>query len=128
MRDDVRDWIALSLTTGIGPMTAQKVLKRFGFPGAVFRANRQQFEGIGLSEDTREAILSQNGYREADAQLLWLQQQGASAITIQDAEYPLHLREIPDPPIVLYFKGDLTSALEQPCVAIVGARHCSTYG
>lgn len=128
MRDDVRDWIALSLTTGIGPMTAQKVLKRFGFPGAAFRASRQQFEGVGLSEDTREAILSQDGYREADTQLLWLQQHGASAITIQDAEYPLHLREIPDPPIVLYFKGDLTSALEQPCVAIVGARHCSTYG
>lgn len=52
---------------------------------------------------------------------------GAGILSINDAEYPEHLAGIPDPPTILYYKGDL-SIVKEPGVAIVGTRRCSPYG
>ncbi len=128
MRDDIREWIALSLTRGVGPATAKKLLDRFGFPGAVFRARREQLEAAGVRGETIDHLLSGDPFAEADRQLTALDRCDATATTLADENYPKPLREIPDPPIVLSFRGDLDAALEQPCVAIVGSRACSTYG
>ena len=53
---------------------------------------------------------------------------GGKALTLTDERYPQLLRETYDPPIVIYCLGDLTAALSQPAIAIVGSRRCSTYG
>lgn len=128
MRPDLREWIALSLTSGVGPVIARKILERFGYPGAFFRATRSQLDGLGLREETFNELASGSPLEEAEKQLLFLEKHSATALTLEDEDYPEHLRKIYDPPIVLYFRGDLKETLEQPCVAIVGSRQCSTYG
>src|SRR5205085_12050648 len=65
---------------------------------------------------------------KANAEIERLEQLNARVITLEDEDYPGLLREIHDPPIALYVRGDLTKAYAQPCLAIVGSRRCSTYG
>src|SRR5581483_4296127 len=62
------------------------------------------------------------------AEIERLEQLNARVITLEDEDYPELLREIHDPPIALYVRGDLTKAYARPCLAVVGSRRCSTYG
>ncbi len=128
MQTDVLDWIALNLTPGIGPVIGRKLLNHFGFPGAVFRATRSQLESLGLKGETVASLIRKTSFPEAETQVAALERSGGGALTLTDEGYPDLLREIHDAPLVLYFKGALEAALAQPRVAVVGSRHCSTYG
>lgn len=128
MQTDLLDWIALNLTPGIGPVIGRKLLNYFGFPAAVFRASRGQLVEFGLKTETAGAISDKTAFFGAERQLDALVRSGGRGITLNDSEYPEGLREIHDAPLVLYVKGDWNGAMTQPRVAIVGSRHCSTYG
>ncbi|HEV2666211.1 MAG TPA: DNA-processing protein DprA, partial [Blastocatellia bacterium] len=65
---------------------------------------------------------------KANAEIERLERLGAVVITLEDEDYPPLLREIYDPPIALYIRGDLKRACARPCIAVVGSRRCSTYG
>ena len=54
--------------------------------------------------------------------------EGADVLALDDGAYPALLREIPDPPVTLYVRGQWRACLEAPCVGVVGSRRCSTYG
>jgi DNA processing protein len=54
--------------------------------------------------------------------------EGADVLVLDDGNYPALLREIADPPVTLYVRGEWEAATEAPCVALVGSRRCSTYG
>jgi DNA processing protein len=71
---------------------------------------------------------SREVHDRAAAQLRALAEIGGAVITLDDARYPALLRETYDPPILLYVKGDFERAIAQPAIAVVGSRHCSTYG
>lgn len=128
MQTDLIDWIALNLTPGIGPVIGRKLLNHFGFPGSVFRASRGQLLEFGIKAEVAGAILEKAAYFEAERQLDALSRSGGWGITLNDPDYPDGLREIHDAPLVFYGRGDWTGAMAQPRVAIVGSRHCSTYG
>jgi DNA processing protein len=128
MREDLLDWIALTLTAGVGPVIGRKLLDRFGFPGAALRASREQLAGFGLREETFDDLASGAPYAEAERQLAALEKSGGVALVFHDEEYPSLLRETHDAPLTLYGLGDVQAALARPCVAVVGARQCSTYG
>ncbi len=128
MRTDLTDWIALNMVRRIGPRTANLLLDQFGSPSGVFTASRHDLVGAGLKPDTISELHESGILDKAGAEIERLEQMGARVITIDDEDYPPLLREIYDPPIALYVRGDLQRACERPCLAVVGSRRCSTYG
>ncbi|MFN0107478.1 MAG: DNA-processing protein DprA [Blastocatellia bacterium] len=128
MRADLADWIALNMVRGVGPRTANQLLSRFGSPAGVFAASRLALGKEGLKPDTVEELKDSSILEKANAEIERLEKLNAEVITLEDDEYPDLLREIHDPPIALYVRGDLKKAMERPALALVGSRRCSTYG
>src|SRR2546429_3026833 len=124
----MRNWVALNMTPGIGPRAAAKLLERFGSAEAVYGATRAQLEQVRLLPEAVESIMARNLHDKAEAEIKKVHELGADVLVLDDGVYPSLLREIYDPPIVLYVKGAWAECLDQPCVAIVGSRRCSTYG
>ncbi len=128
MRADLADWIALNMIRGIGPRTANQLIDRFGSPAQVFAASRLSLEKEGLKPETIRELHDSEILEKANAEIERLERLGAVVITLEDEDYPPPLREIYDPPIALYVRGDLKKACARPCLAVVGSRRCSTYG
>jgi DNA processing protein len=124
----MRDWIALNMTPGIGPRAAAKLLEAKGSPDAVFGAARAELERLRLRPEAIESIIARDQHENADTEIKRVAEMGGEVLILDDGIYPALLREIYDPPITLYVKGAWQECLDQPCVAIVGSRKCSTYG
>jgi DNA processing protein len=122
------NWISLNMTPGVGPRAATKLLERFGSPDAVFQARRTELESLRIKPETIESILKNEFAEKAVAELENVKQLGGDILILDDGSYPTLLREIADPPITLYVRGDWQPCFEQPCVAVIGSRMCSTYG
>ncbi|MBX7055936.1 MAG: DNA-processing protein DprA [Pyrinomonadaceae bacterium] len=121
-------WIALNMTPGIGPRSATLLIERFGSPESVFHATRAELESLRLKPESIESILKHEFHDRAVVELDRVKSLGGDVLILDDGSYPGLLREIPDPPIVLYVKGDWQACLDQPCVGVIGSRMCSTYG
>ncbi|MGA9769153.1 MAG: DNA-processing protein DprA [Blastocatellia bacterium] len=126
--NSIRDFIALTFVTGVGSRTAALLIDRFGSPAACFAQSVSALESFGLKRDTIAAMKSAGPREQASKQLEELDRVGADVLTLTDPRYPDLLRETYDPPIVLYAKGDFDRAMSQPSIAVIGSRHCSTYG
>lgn len=121
------DWIALGLLTSDCPRIIPRILSRFPRPTDILRASREDLKSLGLGEDVlrdgpSEALLE----RAADEERR-LRGLGGKAVGWGGEEYPFLLRQIPDPPLVLFVLGD-AGVLAGPAVGIVGARNPSAYG
>ncbi len=124
----MREWIALNMTPGIGPRAAAKLLERFGSAAAVYRATRAELERVRLLPEAVDSIIARDTHDRAEGEIEAVRKLGGDILILDDGVYPALLREIYDPPITLYVKGAWSECLDQPCVAIVGSRRCSTYG
>jgi DNA processing protein len=124
----MRDWVALNMTPGIGPRAAAKLLERFGSAEAVYSATRAELEKLRLIPEAVDSIIARDLFARAEAEIETVRKLGADLLILDDGVYPDLLREIYDPPITLYVKGAWEACLDQPCVAVVGSRRCSTYG
>lgn len=124
----MKDWIALNMTPGVGPRAAARLLERFGSAEAVFAALRAELERLRLRPEAVESIFLRDRHAEAERELERTHELGADVLILDDGTYPVLLREIADPPITLYVRGDWMACLDAPCVAMVGSRRCSTYG
>lgn len=124
----MRDWVALNMTPGVGPRAAAKLLERFGSAEAVYAAPRAELEKVRLPPETVDSIIARDMHQRAEAEIENVRTLGAEILILDDGVYPSLLREIYDPPVVLYVTGEWATCLDQPCVAIVGSRRSSTYG
>jgi DNA processing protein len=124
----IRDWVELNMTPGIGPRAAAKLLERFGSAEAVFSATRTELEQLRLAPEPVDTIISRKLRFTAEAEIAAVRKLGGDVLLLDDGVYPSSLREIYDPPIVLYVKGAWSECLDQPCIGVVGSRRCSTYG
>lgn len=122
------DWIALNMTPGVGPRAATKLLERFGSAAAVFAARRPELEQLRLKPETLDSLLKKEFHSRAEIELARVKDIGGDVLILDDGSYPELLREIDDPPPVLYVKGDWQACVDQPAVGIIGSRMCSTYG
>ncbi len=122
------DWISLSLTPGLGVTGLWRLINHFKSPGAVLAASRKQLLQIpGIRESQIAGFFSgDNGHRGAE-ELQRLKVRGGSAISYENPLYPKQLKELADPPPVLYILGD-PHLLVTPSVAIVGSRAATAYG
>lgn len=124
---DLEDWVRLSRLE-LPPRRANALLDLFGSPAEVFRASREQLEEVpGLAPSSIDRILSPPTPAEVAADLRTAEKLQVTLLPRDDPRYPPRLREIYDPPVLLYLRGALEEA-DRHSVAIVGSRRASSYG
>jgi DNA processing protein len=120
-------WLALTLVPGLGTRTANKLLDRFRTPQAIFRSSRTELETAGISGVVAQSIASGCTFDDAATQQQKMMEAGAVAITIGDPRYPQALREIYDPPLLLFARGRI-ELLHSISLGVVGTRRPTPYG
>ncbi len=120
-------WLALALTPSLGPGRARHLVERFGSVDNVFRATLTELEGAGLPAAAAQALALGKSMEAAQEEMIRAAAAGAEILTLDSAVYPQRLRQIYDPPVVLYVRG-AADILSQPGVAVVGTRHPTPYG
>jgi DNA processing protein len=126
-REEELYWLALKLVPGLGTRTSVKLLERFRTPQAVFRASRTELESAGVSGAVAQSVASGTTFEDAAAQHDKMAESETVLIAMVDPRYPQLLREIFDPPIVLFARGRV-ELLESLAVAVVGTRRPTPYG
>jgi DNA processing protein len=126
-REEELHWLALKLVPGLGARTSGKLLDRFRTPQAIFRASRTELEAAGLSGSVAQSVASGCTFEDAALQQERMLQSGAIAVTIGDPRYPQPLREIFDPPILLFTRGRV-ELLQTLGLGVVGTRRPTPYG
>src|SRR5258707_955913 len=99
----------------------------FGDIERAWNANADQLRRAGLDQRSLQSLLTTRAVCDLDAELLAVEQTGARVVTLEDADYPAPLRNIPDPPALLYIKGSLLES-DQKALAVVGTRRATSYG
>ncbi len=120
-------WLALSLTPGVGAGRGRRLVESFGGIDRLFAASLTALEAAGLPAAAAQSIALGKSLDLAAAELDHARELGARVIVPGDAEYPRRLLEIYDPPLVLYLKGN-AEVIDKPGIAIVGTRHPTPYG
>ena len=126
-REEELHWLALTLIPGLGTRMAGKLLDRFRTPQAVFRASRSELEAAGISGAVAQSVSSGCSFDDALDQQRKAAERGAVVVVRSDPRYPALLREIFDPPVLLFARGRL-ELLQPYHFAIVGTRRPTTYG
>ena len=119
--------LALSLVPGLGTTRIQLLIQACGSPAHVFRLPPAQLARFRLPEEARAFISSGSALRAGEEAVSQAEKQGIRILSVFDDEYPHSLKQIFDPPLVLYCLGD-PSVLRRPAIAVVGSRRCSLYG
>lgn len=126
-RSNTHLWLALTLTPGLGPTRARKLVEGLGGIENVFRASLTELEAAGLPGHSAQSIGTGKSEELAQEELVRAASAGAEVISLEGAEFPSRLKQIYDPPCVLYIRGDV-GVLAQAGIAIVGTRHPTPYG
>lgn len=123
-------WLQLGLTQGVGPVLARRLIDRAGGAEAacaMSEAELRMVDGIGLAKSRQIHSALREAAGAVEAELVRAASLGVSLLCPEDPSYPILLKTIPDPPVVLYAKGALEPR-DLHAVAIVGSRKCSHYG
>ena len=121
-------WIWLATRTHIGERLKVDLVRRFQDPEAIYFADPGSFHDIsGLTAEGAAALADKN-LQDAEKVLWDCRRKNLRILTWQDAAYPARLKNIPDPPLVLYYKGNLPDFDALPVIGVVGTRKASAYG
>lgn len=121
-------WIWLATRPGMNDRVKAAVLEQFGDPEDAFYANADAYKTVeALTEEGAQA-LSDKSLHQAQMILEQCADKDIHILTFRDAGYPARLKNISDPPLVLYYKGRLPDFDGQPLIAVVGTRKASPYG
>jgi DNA processing protein len=126
-REDELYWIALRMVPGLGTRRTAQMLERFRTPRAIFGASRSELEGAGLAGTVAQSIASGCAFEDAAVQQQKMLEAGAFLVPIADRRYPAALREIFDPPAMLFVRGR-AELLETVMLGVVGTRRPTPYG
>ncbi|WP_432207826.1 DNA-processing protein DprA [Burkholderia pyrrocinia] len=125
----LRAWLQLGHAPGLAPAVLQALLDAFGSPAALLRASDQAIAAVSSPAAAQAVRASERDDLDArtDAALAWLDAPGNALVTLNDPAYPPRLRDLHDPPPLLYVKGRL-DLLHARSVAVVGSRHATPQG
>ncbi|MFH1644932.1 MAG: DNA-processing protein DprA [Candidatus Omnitrophota bacterium] len=127
MENYKRNLIRLNMIEGIGPIKARTLLDSFKDPQLIFKASRKSLSSvIGANSKVLEAIRS-SSEADIEKELYLINKYKVRVVSLADKGYPELLKNIYDPPVVLYVRGQL-DLRDLNCVAVVGSRVCSYYG
>jgi DNA processing protein len=118
----------MNRVSGLGAITAKRMVERFGSFAAVFEAAESDLLSVpGVGPEKARSFASDLKGARSDDELETASKKGVTLVTWVDEGYPALLKQIADPPLVLYVAGAV-SALDQPSVAVIGTRHPTVYG
>jgi len=126
-REQELHWLALKMTPGLGTRSAGQLIRKLRTPEAIFRASPSELEGHGLPRSIAQSLASGCAFEDAADQQNKLAEFGSEVLPITDPRYPARLREIYDPPVVLFARGRL-ELLDSLMIAVVGTRRPTRYG
>jgi DNA processing protein len=113
--------VALNMVEGVGPIRVRQLLEHFGEAPAILGASRNALRQVrGIGEDTAEAISNWEKNVDLTGELKRISEFGCHVVIGSDEDYPELLKQIYDPPVVLYVKGRLTER-DKNGVAMVGS-------
>lgn len=121
-------YLVLNSIRLVGPVRVRKLLEAFGSPEAILSQSVSKLaavEGIGMA--VAESIRDWEKNWDLSGELKRMRELGLRVVDCEDSDYPKLLREIYDPPLVLYYRGDF-GAVSRQGIAVVGSRHTSYYG
>jgi len=130
MNDDRRDdryWVGFNIVRGIGPTRLRALLDYFGDVEHAWHGASEELRSAGLDRRSLESLLAARAALDLDRELERIAEAGAHLLTWESPGYPRLLREIHDPPPVLYVKGRITQE-DAWAVAVVGTRRATVYG
>ena len=125
---DIENWLSLIRAEGVGPVNFQKLLQKLGSIENVLGASVAQLTKVdGIGDKTAERIVRTRGQFDVAKELELADKLGVWLVCLDDDRYPAALKQIYDPPPVMYIKGTLCRQ-DSLAVAVVGSRRCSQYG
>lgn len=118
--------LALHSIDGLGPIRLKAVLEYFKDPKLAWEVNVGEIKKIGIPSNTAQLLAETRRKLNPLEYALTIEKSGIKWLTIFDENYPKLLKQIYDPPIVLYYKGEID--WDNPCIAVVGTRKITGYG
>lgn len=125
--EDRQAWLAMVLAPGLGPKRILDAMKALKTPSQLFQLSLTELEGLRLPAESAQFLFDGKAREAAEDEWARVRQQGATLVSWSCREYPDRLREIYDPPPVLWVRGAV-ELMTRPAIAIVGTRHPSPYG
>lgn len=126
MNPEIREWLALWRTQHIGPISFRNLLEQFGSASVALRQSAARLESAGLRAQAIKSLATPD-WEGVDRDLRWAEGAGREILLIEDPRYPERLKQIADPPPILFVEGRI-DALSDPQTAIVGSRNPSPGG
>jgi DNA processing protein len=120
-------WMALILSPGMGAIRSWRTMQRLGDAASLLTLPLTELEGLGLPAAAAQFVADGRALAAAEDEARKAEEAGVAFLTPEDEAYPERLRQIYDPPAVLWLRGD-PAILNLPGIAVVGTRHPSTYG
>jgi DNA processing protein len=121
-------FLALNMIPKLGPVRIRSLLERFGTASAILSASPKALREVpGVGEEVAGAVVHWEKHADIEREVERARATNTTILTIADAGYPAHLRQIHDPPTVLYVRGELLDR-DRTAIAIVGTRKPSHYG
>jgi DNA processing protein len=120
-------WLALALSPGLGPKRILDAMQTLEEASRIFALSLTELEGLRFPAEAAQFIFDGKARQAAEEEWARVAVQGATLVSFGCQEYPERLKEIYDPPPVLWVRGDV-SLLSRPSIAVVGTRHPTPYG
>ena len=128
MAEAIFHWVALSLIPGVGSVLFKRLLDQFKTPEAVFKASWKELLRVeGIGEKVAGEIRKGPSEKKVERELRLVKEVEGTLLTLEDVLYPIRLKEIYDPPPLLYLRGELKKE-DDFALSIVGSRKTSPYG
>ena len=124
----LRYWIWLASLDGLSALSAKCVMEHFGGAMETYFAPSDRLNEVENLQPAEKELLCNKDLDQTEKILGVCQEKNIRILTIQDAAYPERLRQIADPPLVLYVRGSLPPLDDLPTIAVVGTRKASAYG
>jgi len=125
---DLARWVALSRVQGLGCVSFKKLAGHFGDPTEALSASTAALAEIsGLDQSVIDGLRNFSAWDEAEKEIIRAEKAAVKIVPFTDSSYPARLRMIPDPPPLLYLKGEIRRE-DEKAVAVVGSRSTSDYG
>jgi DNA processing protein len=121
-------FIALNMVPSLGPVRLRRLLAVFDSPERILSAKRNELQAVdGLNQALIDSLVYWETVVDLQHEMDRIREFGATILTVEDADYPALLREIHDPPTVLYVWGKIESR-DHHAIGVVGSRRTSHYG
>jgi DNA processing protein len=123
----LRYWIGFNRAKGIGPIWFRTLMAHFGDVETAWKASPRELRELGLNQRSLESLLTVRAKVDLGAEVAAIHKVGAWVVTLEDKDYPESLRNISDPPPLLYGKGTLLDS-DRWAVSVIGSRRATAYG